>query len=113
MEKTFSEQFLSLYDLFTKSDLIKEDVCLYLPKDEVWTLETKCLLIQDDADSEFEEIISFEGKQMQYALQAGDFQQIIANANAQITNLNPSRLMKAFLFYYDRDAFIDFSNEIE
>lgn len=47
------------------------------------------------------------------ALQVAQVQDIVDNARQQRPRASDGELVEAFLFYYDRDAFIDFSRSAE
>jgi hypothetical protein len=47
-------------------------------------------------------------KDLMEALSVGQVQEIVANAKSQNANVSDERLLEAFLYYYDNDAFITF-----
>ena len=89
------------------------DALLYLPKEGKWTLESPCAILMPDLDVEDEEADPEFAVQnnLRYALLFSDLQQIVENAKEQIPNANEELLFKAFMFYYDNDAFIEFTDE--
>ena len=74
---------------------------------EVNALETRlkhAVEITPDKQHEFATVAQAEG----VSLSVAQVQDIIANAREQIAEPTPEQLLTAFLFYYDRDAFINF-----
>ena len=84
------------------------DVHLFLPSDQTWSLVVPALVIDLDAvDKEPEDIERQTG--LQYALPLRTVRQITENARRQLRTPTPGELLRAFCFYYNRDAFIDFA----
>jgi len=79
---------------------------LYLPMEEVWRLETRCMVLdQSDVDG-IPEVVKRHG--LSFALEIPTVRDIVANAIQQRPNVSLEQLLQAFLFYYDHDAFIAF-----
>lgn len=96
------------YILINASELSWKD-SLFLPKDEVWTLNTKCAVLNTDDLEEDEEEPQFASENnLIYALNIHTVQDIVNNAWEQRSNCLEEDLLKAFLYYYDNDAFITF-----
>lgn len=78
---------------------------LYLPSEEVWSPNTKSVLLDPDA-SEFEhaenEMLS---RGLMYVLPMQTVQSISRSAKKQFVDPTSKQLMEAFLYYYDNDAF--------
>ena len=88
------------------------DVRLFLPATEVWSLSVPALVVCfDDIDEDAEDVERRTG--FQYALLLSTVQDNIRNATQQLRSPTREELLRAFLFYHDRDAFIDFNNSPE
>jgi hypothetical protein len=77
---------------------------LYLPFDEVWNLESRCVVV-DQSDIDGAPHLATENG-LSCALQIAAVQGIVFNAMEQVTTIDANLLLKAFLYYYDNDAFI-------
>lgn len=87
---------------FTWSD------ALFLPEDEVWGTESKCLVWNpDDIENEEDEVpkIALENGLM-YALGIQTVMAIVDNYYETHDRITDNGLVDAFLYYYDNDAFI-------
>ncbi|HEY2411796.1 MAG TPA: hypothetical protein VGI40_06120 [Pirellulaceae bacterium] len=72
---------------------------LFLPFDEVWTLSTRCAVAAGD---------EHVAPGLEYAMLVSQVCDAVANAKAQKPDASPDMLLRALLFYYDHDAFIEF-----
>lgn len=85
---------------------------LYLPFDEVWNSSTACAVLDPENTDESDDVPPFAKEQrLGYVLGISTVQDIVANARQQKHDSEIDDLMKAFLFYYDTDAFIVLSNK--
>jgi hypothetical protein len=105
------ERVITLAQALQLADDSSTEAALFLPADVEWTLDTPCFYLEIDR---------FEDREIPppFALQHGlsrvismdQIQDIVSNARQQIINPTPEQLLSAFLFYYDRDAFINFGS---
>jgi hypothetical protein len=96
------------------ADQLPLDADLFLPFDEVWGPETRCAVEAVDRYADepaVPEIAARNG--LERTLQVAQVQDIVDNARQQRPSASAAELVAAFLFYYDRDAFIDFSRSAE
>lgn len=101
---------LTLGDVLANPTHPGREVMLFLPRDANWTLRTPALVTDlDDGMEEPEDIEARTG--FVYVLGLGDVGQIVTNARMQLPRVTPLELLRAFFYYLDRDAFIDFSAE--
>jgi hypothetical protein len=103
---------ISLLDVLLTAGEFPGDTRLFLPLDVVWNLEMPCAVLPVDPYAETDAAPELARKNgLRYALQMPQVQDVVANARLQREKLTPEMLLRAFLFYYDRDAFIDFDAE--
>lgn len=94
--------------LLSVGDSVSE-AALFLPPDEVWGLGTRCAIFEVDTYADLEAEPPLARQQgLRRAVGADQIRDIIENTRQQIPNPSPEQLLAAFLFYYDRDAFINF-----
>jgi hypothetical protein len=80
---------------------------LYLPFADVWNASTPCAVLDTEEGEESDDASRFvKERGLGYALEISSVQDIVANAREQKPGVDISDLVKAFLFYYDHDAFI-------
>ncbi len=83
---------------------------LYLPK-QPWSLDTQGIFLKEDKDADpsdpFPPVI-LDACQLSETLDAAGIEDVISNAQLQINNPTTEDLFKAFLFYMENDAFIEF-----
>lgn len=83
---------------------------LYLPR-QPWTLDTEGLFIEMDIDADPSDPFppALIGPcNLEEALDAAGIEDVISNAHSQLSNPSIDRLVDAFLFYIENDAFIEF-----
>lgn len=87
---------------------------LYLPKGEKWNLSSSCAVLTPDPNREDidEEPELAEINNLCYALHFSSIQDIVSNAKQQLPNADARKIFKAFQFYFENDAFIDFLKEV-
>jgi hypothetical protein len=80
---------------------------LYLPLEAVWDEGTPCAVLDPEAGQGPEGTPAYaKENRLQYAVTIATLQDIVTNARLQRPDANVDDLTKAFLFYYDHDAFI-------
>jgi hypothetical protein len=102
-------ELTTLGEVLSATERLPLDADVFLPFDEVWGLDTRCAVVRVDRYAEERttpEIAARNG--LGYALQVAQVQDIVANAREQRPAATVEDLVAAFLFFYDRDAFIDF-----
>jgi hypothetical protein len=83
---------------------------LFLPKDKNWTLNSNCFLFNLDDLEDDEEIPQFAiENNLDRVLSIAEIQDIVDNAHQQRPNCSELDLFKAFLYYFEHDAFSTFS----
>jgi hypothetical protein len=103
----------TLREVLSTAERLPLDTNLYLPFDEVWAAGTRCVVARVDRYAEeptTPELAAQHG--LGYALQAVQVQDIVINAREQRPGITVEDLVEAFLFFYDRDAFIDFGGGV-
>jgi hypothetical protein len=85
---------------------------LFLPSDEVWSAATSCAVLAVDRYAENDTPPAYATDHgLQRSLQVGQIREVVRNARLQRDNATVEELVRAFLFYYDHDAFIDFHKQ--
>jgi len=107
-------ELASLGDVLGSPGRYPWDGSLFLPRDEVWTLQSKCAVIRDEITIYESDEHPFANEQgLSLALGVASVQDIVENAKQQLPEANPEQLLSAFLYYYDNDAFIEFASTDE
>jgi hypothetical protein len=107
----------ALKDVLSGIDAESDRDWLYLPSDEKWHLESRSTVLtseevppaQEDEPDAGVPLFAKENRLMR-VLPIGTVKEIVANAKAQRPRATSEELFKAFLHYYDNDAFISFEN---
>jgi hypothetical protein len=94
----------TLSEVLETSSALPWKRALYLPGRPPWTLETKGAVL----DPEEEPVV--EG--LCYVLGIAQVQEIVENARLQRPDATLPELLKAFHFYFGRDALIDFDKPV-
>jgi hypothetical protein len=103
-DNTMTTGTTTLAEVLGKASRFNPGHFLYLPMDEVWHLGTECAVLpQSDIDG-VPDIAQQSG--LSYALGVAAIQDIVANAAAQVKGVSLDQLFRAFLYYYDHDAFM-------
>jgi hypothetical protein len=103
------ERLIPLREALTLAETSPYDAALFLPGDAVWAIDTPCAILAVDPYDDGAVDPPFARQHgLRHALSVAQIQDIVANAREQIDEPTPEQLLAAFLFYYDRDAFIDF-----
>jgi hypothetical protein len=103
------EVVVSLRELLLHPERFPSDQLLFLPRGIGWTLDTRGVVVDateleiDPADRDAE-----LGNGMKYALSLSQVGEIVENARDQRDGLTGEELLRAFLYYFDHDAFIRF-----
>ena len=101
-------KLLQLGDVLSHVDDYPDDFALFLPLGEKpWNERTRAMVLDNDEDGSRSEA---KEHGLEYALGVYAVQDIAANAREQDPNANAATLLKAFLFYYKHDAFIDLNS---
>ena len=86
---------------------------VFLAKGEVWSLRTKAAVLEmDDVPPEMEDspdagIPDFAKENgLMPAITVSDLQDVVENIKEQFPGANTGDYLRAFLFYYDNDAFM-------
>jgi hypothetical protein len=103
-----------LGEVLSAADRLPLDADLFLPFDEVWGPDTRCAVASVDRYADEPVLPDLAARNgLGRALQVAQVQDIVDNARQQLPRAKSEDLVEAFLFYYDRDAFIDFSRRAE
>jgi hypothetical protein len=104
------EKLLKLKDVLVNAEDYSFRDSLYLTMDKNWNLNSDCAVLNsDDLETDEEDPKFALENGLIYALGIHDVQDIVINAKEQNLNCTGEDLLQAFLFYYNNDAFIDFS----
>lgn len=90
------------------------DFALYMPHGVPWRKNTPCAVLNpDDANDESapDRPVFALDNELHYALGIELLQSIIENATAQRPQATASEWVDAFIYYYDNDAYIDWSKD--
>jgi hypothetical protein len=103
------ELLVRLQEALSLADHSPLQTALFLPPGVKWNLETPCALLEIDPYDDSEDSPPFaQEHRLRHTLRASQLQDILENAREQLANPAPEQLLAAFLFYWDRDAYIDF-----
>jgi hypothetical protein len=100
-------KIMKLSDLLSGVEDLSWKGYLYLPKSEAWDLNTSCAIVDNEED-ELSNKKFIEDRNLKYALGIASVRGIVSNASSQKDDIELVDLLKALLFYYDNDAFIEF-----
>jgi hypothetical protein len=88
------------------------DTWLYLPSNKAWDLDTLGVFSEDSKDypSDSDEYIPKEAKEDNWieVLDKQTIEDVIDYTRNQVPNPTLEQLLKAFMYYYKNDAFLDF-----
>lgn len=102
-------QLVSIRDILQKKDVY--DGWLYLPL-KPWNLDTQGVFVKSDknadpsSDDHIPEIV--KKSNWKVTLDSEGIEDIISNAEDQLSSPTIENLFEAFLFYMENDAFIEF-----
>lgn len=102
------EKFITLRYLLVNIEQFEWSDALFLPEDAIWSLDTHCLVLDpDDVEDDADEVPRLaKDNNLMYTLGIQTIQDIVRNAYEQKIECTDVDLFKAFLYYYDNDAFI-------
>jgi hypothetical protein len=90
------------------------DADLFLPFGEVWGPTTRCAVLPVDRYADEPVVPDLAAQNgLERALQVAQLQDVVDNARQQRACLSVEAIVAAFVFFYDRDAFINFDNFAE
>jgi hypothetical protein len=99
---------ITLADVLRTAPSLPWREALYLPVEVPWDLSTRAILFDSDdlydAKANTDEVPQ---PGMRYVHSIADVRDIVNNARQQRPECSLEDLLKAFLFYYERDAFIE------
>jgi hypothetical protein len=104
------DKIIKLSDVLLNSEEFEWNYALFLVRDDEWTLDSRCAVLDPDDvedDSDEEPRYAIDNK-LKYVLSIQDIQSIADNAKQQNLYCTEKDLLKAFLYYYNNDAFIEF-----
>ncbi len=108
-----ADMMYELIFILNNIESFKWSDALFLPENEVWDKHTKGLIQDpDDIENDEDELpkAAIENHFI-YTLSIQSIQLIVENAKRQKQNISTDDLLEAFLFYYDNDAYMDFSDK--
>lgn len=96
-----------LVDVLRNIESFEWSKALFLPEDEIWGNDTKCMILDpnDVEDDEVPQTALENG--LCYALDVQLIQAIVQNISEQKKDFTDEDLLEAFLYYYDNDAYIE------
>ena len=102
---------LRLIDVFNKLDEFEMDHALYLKAGEKWDLNSVGAVIDpDEAEDPDGEYFDFRDENnLTYVLEVSIIDQIKNNAEYQLGKVTLEQLLDAFRYYFQHDAFKDWS----
>jgi hypothetical protein len=98
---------LQLSDVLSNPTPYPGGLSLFILESQEWGLDTPCVMHGMNEIDDPDEVAVVGGKRFQHALPIATIQEIVTNARMQVPNATPDTLLKAFLYYYDNDGFID------
>lgn len=111
--RSLVNKIMTLRDMLDSIDKQPWDFALYMPHGVDWNENTLCAVLNpDDFDNEPDpdrpKFAADHG--LHYALGIQVVKSIVENARAQRHGATISDLVNAFVYYYDNDAYIDWSD---
>lgn len=99
---------LTLSEVLANVEQIDPTSELYMPEEEVWTLETFCSVIryEEYADADEDPQYARENN-LAYVFGMATVRSIVSNARLQKAEVSLKELYDAFIYYYDYDAFLN------
>jgi hypothetical protein len=103
------EAIKNLEEILKTADELPWNYALYLSQEKPWNRDTLCTVLNpNNCEDEDEEPPFAKQHAFIYGLGINDVQDIVNNAKQQEAEIGIDGLVKAFLYYYDNDAFIEF-----
>ena len=105
------DKLIKLSDVLLNVEGFEWNDALFVVRDENLVLDSKCAVldpddVEDDADEEPRFAID---NNLKYALNMQEIRGVLKNAYEQKSSCTKNDLLEAFLYYYDNDAFMLFS----
>jgi hypothetical protein len=105
-----ANELVEISALLTTAEQLPWTDALYLPSQEAWTIQTKGAVLNPDECEHDQDVPDFAAAQgLQYTLGLHQIQEVVQNARQQKPDVTVDDLFRAFLHYYDHDAFIRFA----
>ena len=104
------EIFVQLSEVLLSADTLPSHLELFLPDDRQWSGGTVGALLDPDDDEDPENSIFAKKHRLIPALGVPEIQDVVSNARQQDPDANKETLLQAFLYYFQNDAFIEFSS---
>lgn len=102
------EQLIKLSEIFLSVERLPWQWTLFLPAQRDWSVDTEGAVLDTGDEDDPNNPIFAQAHGLVSVLSISALQDIVANARHQDPNIRVPRLMQAFEFYLDRDAFINF-----
>ncbi|MBC2582959.1 hypothetical protein [Clostridium sp. DJ247] len=104
------ESLIEFRNVLVNANELPWENSIFLPKDKNWSLNSLCYLFNLDDLDDNEEVPQFAiDNNLDYVLSMADIQDIVDNAYQQQPECSEIDLFKAFMYYYENDAFITLS----
>lgn len=101
-------ELITLQDCLENVETLESHLAVALPEEEIWGLQTRCALVDPNSVDDPDASVQIFGTPFQLTLSVATVQEIVGNARAQVAEVATDKLLEAFLFYFDNDAFISF-----
>jgi hypothetical protein len=99
---------ITLGEALKLADDLPTGAALFLPLSEPWKLDTPCAWLEADLYDTSDVSPPFAQQHgLGQTLSVFQVEDIVSNARQQVVEPSLDQLLAAFLFYYNRDAFID------
>jgi hypothetical protein len=104
------EKIITLAKVLENANELPWEYALYLsPKEKPWHLNSRgAVLNLDNCEEDEEDPIFARQNGLIYTLNISNIQDVVDNAKQQKPDIDIDGLLKAFLYYYNHDAFIEF-----
>jgi len=105
-------QLMSLAELLVSAEALDWSHEVYMPMNEMWTEETICLVLEPEENEIPENSIEYIKQHNLKCIFGIDIvQDIVINSKLQDNGneIDVHRLFQAFVYYYENDAFIQFT----
>ena len=102
------EQLVKLSEVLLSAEQLPWQRELFLPADRNWTENSQAAVLDTEDELDPDNPAFAQAHGLVVALGVSEIQDIVSNAKQQDPKADVSRLLCAFRFYFDHDAFIDF-----
>ena len=104
------ESLITLGEALNLADSLPDGTALFLRLGERWNLDTPCAYLKIDIYETSDTLPPFATQHgLGETLSGFQLEDIMINIRQQVEEPSADELLAAFLFYYNRDAFIDFT----